>query len=159
MIEFKGGKTNIKSLSIAHKVPWSTIKNRYCRGYRDDMLTTKKIHNTSFKGEPTTLATIAKQHNLPASLIKGRHALGLRDDALVADHHLGQGNESAATKLNVEKVKEIKILLWTSKLNQREIAELFGIDQSHVSDIKRGKRWAKVKVDLADILTEQNQRE
>ncbi len=155
MIEFKGGKTEIKSLSLAHNLPWSTIKNRYIRGYRDDKLVVERIHDTSFKGVPTTLAQIAKDHGLPLSLIKGRHAIGLRDDALVAEHHLGAGNERSATKLDVKKVSEIKRLLWVTDLTQREIAEMYNIDQSHVSDIKRGKRWAKVKIDLETILAEE----
>lgn len=155
MIEFKGGKTQIKSLSLAHNLPWSTIKNRYLRGYRDDKLTVERIYETRFKGVPTTLAQISKDHDLPLSLIKGRHAIGLRDDALVSREHLGSGNERAARKLNVEKVLEIKKMLRLTDLTQREIAEIYGIDQSHVSDIKRGKRWVKVKIDIETILAEQ----
>jgi len=158
VIEFKGKQTQIKSLSVAHDLPWSTIKNRHKRGYRDDNLVVDRIFDTRFKGEPTTLAKIAEDHDLPLCLIKGRHALGLRDDELVAKHHRGVGSENAATKLDVEKVIQIKKLLVLTDLNQREIAEMFNIDQSHVSDIKRGKRWAKVKLEMADIL-DQNEKD
>ncbi len=49
-----------------------------------------------------------------------------------------RGERSNLAKLSQEEVLEIKY----SKTNQRITAELYGIDQSTVSDIRRGKSWA-----------------
>jgi len=153
MIKFKGENVQISDLAKRHNLPWSTVKNRHLNGYRDEKLIVEKIHETRFRGELTTLAKIAEDHGLPLSLIKGRHAIGLREGALVSPDHAGNGNERAATKLDAEKVREIKKMLVLTDLTQGEIAKIYGIDQSHVSDIKRRKRWAKVEIDLSEILT------
>jgi hypothetical protein len=152
MIDFKGGKIRVRELAKLHNLPWTTIKSRYDRGFRDDDLIVKKIRDTRFKGVPTTLKKIADQHGLPIALIESRHASGLRDEALVAPYHRGQGNERGATKLDVDKVIQIKKLLATTNMSQREIAAMFGIGDSHVSAIQRGKAWAKVKINLGEIL-------
>lgn len=48
--------------------------------------------------------------------------------------------------LNEEKVIEIKILLKENELTQREIAEMYGVQQTAISKIKLGKNWSHVKV-------------
>jgi predicted XRE-type DNA-binding protein len=151
MIEFKGERVEVMELSRRYGVPWSTINNRYRAGYRDDDLL-ERVHRTTFNGKSTTLSQIAEDHGLPLCLVKSRHAVGLRGQELTVRGHLGRGSENAATKLDVGKVAAIKKLLLVSPLNQREIGELFGIDPSHVSDIKRGKRWAKVTIDIEQAL-------
>lgn len=55
-------------------------------------------------------------------------------------------SESRATKLDKYRVREIKTLLKTTSMTQKEIAEMFNVDGSHISDIKRGARWAWVKI-------------
>ena len=46
-------------------------------------------------------------------------------------------------KLTAKKAKEIRALYESGK-NQTEIAEIYGIDPSHVSDIVNGKKWFHV---------------
>ena len=152
VIEFNGRQVEIMELSKEYNIPWSTINNRYTAGYRDDDLVTKRVNPTVFKGRETTLAEIAIEYCLPYHLVKSRYKEGKRDDDLVKKGHQGKGNENTANKLDVDSVREIKILLITSPLNQSEIARLYNVDPSHISDIKRGKRWAKVSVSINEIL-------
>lgn len=154
MISFKGEQVQIQDLSKRYGIAWSTIYNRHKAGYKDDDLLVERVNQTYFNGKKTTLHEIAETYNLPYSLIKGRHAIGLRDDDLVVRHQRYKGSKNAATKLNAEKVKKIKELLLISPLNQTEIAKLFGVDPSHISDIKRGKRWAEVTIDTESILAQ-----
>ena len=44
-------------------------------------------------------------------------------------------------KLNIEDVNKIRELLDHSPLSQREIAAMYDVHESTISDIKRGKRW------------------
>lgn len=152
MINLNGEIVTISSICKKHNLPWSTVKNRLISGHSGESLTVKRLRDTRFNGDETTLAKISEKTGLPLSLIKSRYAIGLRDDDLVIPIHLGTGNERAASKLNVEKVEKIKKLLLLTDLTQREIGDIFGIDQSHVSDIKRGKRWAKVKIDIEKVM-------
>lgn len=154
MIDFHGKQIEIMELSKEFGVPWSTIRNRYEAGYRGDDLVAKRLNPVMFHGEQTTLAEIAIKFQLPYELIKSRYSEGKRDDELVQDGHQGIDNKNAATKLTAEKVVEIKRLLILSPLNQTEIARLFNVDPSHISDIKRRKRWASVVVDVEEILSE-----
>lgn len=48
------------------------------------------------------------------------------------------------TKLTAKTVKEIRNMYKTSDLPQWKIGKLFGIDQSHVSDIVNNHRWVGV---------------
>ena len=157
MISFKGEEVQIMDLSKRYGIPWSTINNRHIAGYKDDDLIVERLRQTYFKGKKTTLKQIAKDHNLPLDLVKGRHAIGLKDDDLVVRYQRYKGSKNAATKLDAKKVAKIKELLALSDLKQHEIGRLFGIDQSHVSDIKRGKRWTEVKINLESIMTEDEQ--
>ena len=50
------------------------------------------------------------------------------------------------SKLSKSEAQEI-VKYWESGFRQHEIADLFGIDQTHVSRIVRGKSWAGVKAD------------
>lgn len=154
MIDFHGKQVEIMQLSRAFGIPWSTIRNRHEAGYRGDDLIAKRLNPVMFHGEQTTLAELAIKFQLPYELLKSRYSEGKREDELVQDGHQGMDNKNAATKLTVEKVVEIKRLLIMSPLNQTEIAKLFNVDQSHISDIKRRKRWASVVVDVEDILPE-----
>ena len=152
MIDFKGEQVEVMELSNRYGIPWSTINNRHKAGYRDDDLVVKRLRPVLFGGESVTLTEISKRSGIPISTIKSRYRQGYRDQELVSAKHGGMDSENAATKLTVEKVREIKTLLISSKLNQTEIAQRYRIDPSHVSDIRRGKRWAKVKVTVEEVL-------
>jgi len=46
-----------------------------------------------------------------------------------------------ASKLNEEKVRQIKELFATTKLTDGEIANQFGVSREHINLIRNGKRW------------------
>jgi predicted XRE-type DNA-binding protein len=52
-----------------------------------------------------------------------------------------RGDKGSNLKLNSEKVKKIKNLLNEGKLFQREIAKIFGVSRTNISNIKLNKTW------------------
>lgn len=52
--------------------------------------------------------------------------------------------ETRSIKLTNEKVLQIKNLLKKNELTQLEIGQLFNVDQSTISNIKRNKRWKHI---------------
>lgn len=59
-------------------------------------------------------------------------------------HSLEWRENRSSAKLNAQKVRDIKPLYATGGQSQKSIASRFGIDQSTVSYIISGKRWAVV---------------
>ena len=55
-----------------------------------------------------------------------------------------QGQNRTTTKLNKEKVREIKQLLRENHTN-KEIAERYGVSMQCICDIKKGRRWKNVE--------------
>lgn len=53
----------------------------------------------------------------------------------------GRGQRNAAAKLLDADVIAIRRMAFAPKANQRRIAEIFGVAQATVSDIKQGRRW------------------
>jgi len=56
-----------------------------------------------------------------------------------------EGSKHHMAKLTEKKVKEIKIMLSNGYTN-KEIAEIYNVDQSNISHIKSGKRWSHVNI-------------
>lgn len=54
------------------------------------------------------------------------------------------GEANGTSKLTGEQAKEIKRLLAHKKLSQREIASMFNVSQTTISDINIGKNWREV---------------
>ena len=52
------------------------------------------------------------------------------------------GESSVAAKLSLESIREIR-WLYLCGLLQRELSDMFGVTQRHVSDIVNGKTWCK----------------
>lgn len=55
------------------------------------------------------------------------------------------GDSHSQAILDSKKVREIRHLLATTNLKQREIANIFGVVQVTISDIKTGRRWGHLK--------------
>jgi len=55
------------------------------------------------------------------------------------------GKRHGSSKLTADDVREIQNLIGTMK--QFDLAKIFGISQSTISDIKRGKLWRHLKAD------------
>lgn len=99
-----------------------------------------------FRGGKVGWTELSRRYGIPISTLDNRYDSGLRDDELVSKLHKGSGNKRAASKLTKEEVIEIKIKLQTAKFTQTEIAKQFNVHQSHISDIKREKKWAEIKI-------------
>ena len=55
-----------------------------------------------------------------------------------------RGSDHGNSKLTESQVKEIKDLLSTSNLSQREIAKMYSVTQTRISKIKLNKEWRHV---------------
>lgn len=63
------------------------------------------------------------------------------------EHSKRMSGEKHPQSILIEQdVIKIKILLKESKLTQKDIGKLFGVNQTTISDIKTGKRWTHIKV-------------
>ncbi len=58
--------------------------------------------------------------------------------------HTQKGDKNNGAKLNVPKVKIIKLLLEDGRLFQREIASFFEVSKGAVNGIKRGINWKDI---------------
>lgn len=76
----------------------------------------------------------------PAHLFLGTHADNIRDRDAKGRHRAPKGTENGHAKLTDEVVRAIL----TSTDSQRAIAARFGVNQSQVSRIRRGKAWTHV---------------
>jgi hypothetical protein len=77
-----------------------------------------------------------KENNRPTNLVWGTRSQNSQDMVL--------NNKRKTQKLNCKKVKIIRELLAT-RTKQLDIAERFGITQSFVSHIRRGRSWHYAK--------------
>lgn len=100
------------------------------------------------RGEiPKGLLVLHKCHNRictnPDHLYLGTNKDNTRDMFLA-----GRGNRSRQrskmAKLDIEKAKEIKELLYNRIVSQRKIADRYGVSRGTVLDILRGKSWRDV---------------
>ena len=55
-----------------------------------------------------------------------------------------KGEKHHLAKLTIKDVNKIKLLLAEGDLFYREIADMFGVGETAIGDIKRGKRWTHV---------------
>jgi predicted transcriptional regulator len=62
-----------------------------------------------------------------------------------------KGSKQGISKLNEEKVLEIKRLLAETNLTQRQIAKRYGVSQNIVYQINTGKLWKHVKYSPTNI--------
>mgnify|MGYP001561025647 CR=1 FL=1 len=79
----------------------------------------------------------------PEHLMLGTNSLNQKDKIL--KNRQAKGTDFPSAKLNDDKVREIHKLL-NSGMKQTEIAKIYNIDQSIISEIKSGKRWKHVEV-------------
>jgi hypothetical protein len=57
--------------------------------------------------------------------------------------HKNLGEDNGQSKMTVEKIKKMRKLY--GKFSAQKLSEMFGISQSQINDIKRGKFWNWVK--------------
>jgi hypothetical protein len=56
-------------------------------------------------------------------------------------------NNPHCTKLNKEKVKQIKIYQKNNTYNDKQLAEMYNVSLSHIRNIRDGNRWASVHIE------------
>tara|TARA_R110002012_G_C11424194_1_gene588630 strand:+ start:69 stop:398 length:330 start_codon:yes stop_codon:yes gene_type:complete len=100
-----------------------------------------------FKGEKVRISDLASKHNHPWYVIKFRYDAGKRGDDLITHKNLHKGNKNKA-KLTSDDVSEIKLMLLKGELYQKEIANIYGVDQSTISNIKRKRNWGDITIDI-----------
>ncbi len=100
------------------------------------------------RGEiPKGLLVLHKCHNRicsnPEHLYLGTNKDNIRD-MLVAGRGNRSRQRSKMAKLDREKAREIKELLYDRIVSQRKIANRYGVSRGTVLDILRGKSWRNV---------------
>lgn len=81
----------------------------------------------------------------PSHLLVGTQADNIADKMAKGRHRCDRGEDQGNAKLTEADVLSIRRLCAEGSLTQCEIGLNFGVDASHVSDIKRRKRWAWLK--------------
>ncbi|MDC5841073.1 helix-turn-helix domain-containing protein [Vibrio europaeus] len=99
-----------------------------------------------FKGEKIGWTELSWRYGIPISTLVNRYESGLSDNELISESHQGNGNKRAASKLTEQEVRAIKVKLEAGTFTQDAIAKQFNVHQSHISDIKRGKRWSEIQI-------------
>lgn len=86
-----------------------------------------------------------KTDNRLSNLRYDTHSNNILDSVKHGTHVDSRGEKHGLSKLTEQQVKEIRKLAISSKYTPKMIAEIFGISQCTVSDIKLGKRWGWLK--------------
>ena len=82
----------------------------------------------------------------PNHLFLATHEENMRDAALKGRMHNGSTN--GTSKLNEQKVRQIRALYATGHYTQQRLSELFGTEPSPICRIVRGKSWKHVGADV-----------
>lgn len=118
-------------------------KNHNSKLTEDDVLQIKKLIKTGI-----TISKIAIKFNVEPETVSGIK----RGKSWV---HIGEDVSNVEcdgrAKLTENEVREIKSLIKEGKIFYKEISEMFGVDATTISDIKKGKTWVDVGEDLSNI--------
>ena len=79
----------------------------------------------------------------PEHLRLGTHTDNMRD--MVIANRQARGEEDGNARLSVTEVKKIKGLLASGEFKHIEIAEMFNVGRSTITDIRKGRTWAWLK--------------
>lgn len=128
------------------------IKNQEKRGVKLLESEVILIKNLLIEGIMTNRA-IALQLNVSGSLVTDIKKRKIWSH-LISDEDFEKMNRKDKLKIKRlnstitgEDVLNIKKLLKEGKLYQKDIAELYGVDQGTVSNIKKGKTWSEIKLE------------
>ena len=92
---------------------------------------------------PAHLSLGTRADNVADMVAKGRQAKGDRNSSRSRPDKLARGSTNGRAKLSESDCVRIRSLR-QSGVTLREIAGIFGINDSHVSRIAKGKRWSHV---------------
>lgn len=106
-----------------------------------------KTRSTSvFMKDDVNLLELAARHGIPQTTIYRRYKQGYRGDDLICKDNknkLRKGELSPSSKLSTNDIQKIKQML-LSGIKQNEIAKMFNVSQSAISEIKNGKTWSNL---------------
>lgn len=88
----------------------------------------------------------------PEHLHEGTNAENVQEK--IERNRQAKGEKIHTCKLNESQVKEIKILLATTNLKQKEVGDMFGVHYVTIGQIKAGKTWKYVAANPDLINTE-----
>lgn len=114
----------------------------------------------TFKGESVHIQDLIDIYGIPETTIYRRYHQGLRDDDLISRSHRGRmrvGSLSPSSKLCENDVVQIKKML-SEGIGPSKIAEIFGVKQPTISNIKSGITWAHVSLNNAIVTPNEDDR-
>lgn len=106
-------------------------------GFHHTEKTKSKMSKTR-RGKPVS----TKTKDGLMKFLKGKTSTNAAWRKKVSDSKIGEKSYSA--KLTEANVRQIKIWLKNNTYSQKEIAKIFNIDSSSISNIKRGKTWSHI---------------
>lgn len=125
------GRLQVKSKSMAaHRYAWESHKGEIPPG----MLVLHKCDNPGCVN-PDHLFLGTHQDNSDDKVSKGRHSRGVKHSS--AKVNPARGEAVGRAKLKYTQVQKIQ----ASLLPQRKLAQMYGVTQATISQIKTGKTW------------------
>lgn len=150
MALYNGVNMTFKQMEELTGVDRRLLHKRYSKGYRDEDLvceTTFKPITVEYCGKVVTLKELADLTGIGYNRLTRRYREGLRGKELYRKAN-GNKGKSVGIKLTPNTVAEIYHQLIYGKLTQAELADIYGVHQSTISDINRGKRWGNLTKEL-----------
>ncbi len=132
---------------------WQKARNNFGYGTLTINGRTRYAHRLSYelnKGQIPAGLHVMHDCDNPACINPDHLSVGTRSKNMADCHARGRsripsprmrGEENGSAKLTARAVDDIRALL-NSGRSQREIAQKFGVSQSAISGIKRGKTWS-----------------
>lgn len=135
-----------KELGQLHRNIWEDIYGKIPEGYVIHHINGKKTDNNPCNlqlmsnGEHTKHHNTGKKHSLE-TLTKMKENIKYDSEWRVKHkNNCERGNNHHNSKLNYDKVKEIKTLI-EKGLSCKEIGELYNVNRTTIGDIKAGRTW------------------
>lgn len=135
---FKDNKHLYKKLQNAYNDDCKRIKYTILEECKSELLKSREDFWMKYiqKIDGWTLINI-QQHGGATKTVK--------DTTKMCTAQTGESN-GHCTKLNKEKVKQIKIYQKNNTYSDDELANIYNVSLTHIINIRKGKRWGSVKI-------------
>jgi len=135
---YKNGKKKPKGV---HRIVFETHNNYKIKSDEDVHHTDENKENNNF--DNLKVMSESEHHSFHNS---GKKFSKEHKNKLSENHSDTIGENNPSHKLTEEQVIQIKLLLSEGILTQKEIADIFKIDQTTISKIKTGKIWSHIRI-------------